>query len=91
LCRHGLGNSGDKVCFIDKKLDADTCGVNHHGDKVILEPNYFYILAKTSPGLQAFAAPILDASRLTSNYMDHLKSLTTRMQRTGSGFLLLSS
>jgi hypothetical protein len=75
LCRHGLGNSGDKVCFIAKKLDAKTCGIYHRGDEFILDPNSFYILAKTSPGLQAFAAPVLDASRLTANYVDHHKSL----------------
>jgi hypothetical protein len=75
LCRHGLG-SGNKVCFANKKQDAETCGINHCGDEFILERNSFYILAKTSPVQQAFPSPILDATHLTANFGDYLKNQT---------------
>jgi hypothetical protein len=60
LCQHRLGNSGDKVCFSLKKQDAETCGVNHRGDLIALEPNTLYIMAKYSPTRQALPLPKLD-------------------------------
>jgi hypothetical protein len=68
---------GFKVCFANKKQDAGMCGINHHGDEFILEPNSFYILAKTSPVQSAFPSPIfLDAACLTANFVDYLKNQT---------------
>jgi hypothetical protein len=64
------------VRFANKKQDAKTCGINHRGDEFILEPNSFYILAKTSPVQQAFPSPILDAAWLYSNFVDYLKNQT---------------
>jgi hypothetical protein len=76
LCRHGLGNSGDKVCFSLKKQDAETCGVNHRGDLNALEPNTLYIMAKYSPTRQAFPTPRLDTTRLATYYVSHLRDQT---------------
>jgi hypothetical protein len=74
LCRHGLGNSGDKICFSLKKQDAETCGVNHRGDQVALDPNTLYILAKFSPTRQGLLSPKLDTSRLASYFLDYIRS-----------------
>jgi hypothetical protein len=70
LCGHGVGNSGDRVCVAPCGNNIETCGTSHRGDPV--EPRSFYILQQTSPSQQILLAPILHASRLTSEFTKEL-------------------
>jgi hypothetical protein len=91
LCRHGLGSSGDKICFSLKKEDAQTCGVNHRGNQVALDPNMFYILTKTSsPRLQGLQSPSLDTSRLASYFIEHIRQRSKELSEWYRFFALVN-
>jgi hypothetical protein len=62
------------VCFSTKKQGAETCGVNHPGNFIALDPDTtLYIMAKSSPTRQDLQSPKLDTSRLVVYYVTHLE------------------
>jgi hypothetical protein len=65
------------VCFSLKKQGAETCGINHHGNFIALDPDTLYIMAKYSPTRQGLLqSPTLDTSCLASYYVTHLEAQT---------------
>jgi hypothetical protein len=72
LCRHVVGNAGDRVCMAPQREGIETCGISHCVDPVALEPKTLYILRQSSPTPQILLSPWLHAARLAPEFVQEL-------------------
>jgi hypothetical protein len=72
-CRHLIGAGADKVCFNERRLHAEICGITHRGDKVAFEPDALYV--RLTPK-QILLGPFVPCIMITEEFVERLLDMS---------------